>query len=197
MRINKLHIAGGSSNQKGFTLIEVLLTIGLMAMVLVGFMQLFIYCAALSSVSGSVTMGVTETENKLEEISNHAFENILQDYTDSCPCADGIDNDSDGTIDFDGYIDPSTGTVYAADTDCTAYNASFATGSTAESVAPTGILTTCSGSFALSQLNGTGAITIDVTNLNLYDINVSATWQDEKSGRTMASSLSGLKAKPY
>jgi len=133
--------------QEGLSLVEVLLTLGLMTLVLVGFMQLFIYCAALSSLSGNVTMAMSEAENKLEEIRNHTFENILQDYTDTCPCADAQDNDLDGLVDYDGYNDGVT--VYAPDPECTAFNTTFGS-DPAESVSSTSTTASCSGTFTSS-----------------------------------------------
>ena len=65
---------------KGFTLVEVLIAIGILAVVIVGLLQLFVYCSRLAEAAGNTTIAVNEAQNKLEEIRNHDFNDIAVDY---------------------------------------------------------------------------------------------------------------------
>ena len=66
--------------KKGFTLIEVLIAIGILVIVLVGLFQVFISCSQLASTAGNLTMAVSEAQDKIEEIRNHAYDLIATDY---------------------------------------------------------------------------------------------------------------------
>ena len=66
--------------EKGFSLLEVLLTVSILTITLIGLLQLFVYCSFLSELSGNVTLAVTEAQNKLEEIRNHNYSLITADY---------------------------------------------------------------------------------------------------------------------
>lgn len=65
---------------RGFTLVEVLITIGILAVVIVGLLQLFVYCSTLAEAAGNTTLAVSEAQNKMEEIRNHDFIAIAIDY---------------------------------------------------------------------------------------------------------------------
>ena len=65
---------------QGFTLVEVLIAIGILTVVIVGLLQLFVYCSTLAEAAGNTTLAVNETQNKMEEIRNHNFSTLAVDY---------------------------------------------------------------------------------------------------------------------
>lgn len=65
---------------QGFTLVEVLIAVGILAIVIVGLLQLFVSCSALAEAAGNTTFALNEAQNKLEEIRNHSFDSIAADY---------------------------------------------------------------------------------------------------------------------
>ena len=66
--------------KKGFTLVEVLIAAGILAIVLVGLLQTFIQCSLLASMAGNLTSAVAQAQNKMEEIRNHNYDLITTDY---------------------------------------------------------------------------------------------------------------------
>lgn len=66
--------------RQGFTLAEVLIAVGILAVVIVGLLQLFVYCSTLAEAAGNTTLAVSEAQNKMEEIRNHDFSAIAVDY---------------------------------------------------------------------------------------------------------------------
>ena len=71
----------GSHFKDGFTMIEFMITMAILAFVLTGLLQLFNYCIALSEIGGNMTVAMTEIQGKLEEIRNHGFNSIVTDYS--------------------------------------------------------------------------------------------------------------------
>ena len=67
-------------NKKGFSLIELMFSVGILSFVLVGMVAIFILAATLSNVAGEKTLILSQCQNKIEEIRNHDFDNILTDY---------------------------------------------------------------------------------------------------------------------
>lgn len=65
---------------QGFTLVEVLITIGILTVVIVGLLQLFVYCSNLAEAAGNTTLSINEAQNKMEEIRNHDFSTVATDY---------------------------------------------------------------------------------------------------------------------
>ena len=53
-------------DQKGFTLVEVLIAVGILAVVIVGLLQLFVYCSNLAEAAGNTTLAINEAQNKME-----------------------------------------------------------------------------------------------------------------------------------
>jgi len=45
----------------GFSLVEVMVTVGVLGIVFVGLLRLFIFCSALSDLSGNMTLAIEET----------------------------------------------------------------------------------------------------------------------------------------
>ena len=50
---------------RGFTLVEVLIAVGILAVVIVGLLQLFVYCSTLAEAAGNTTLAVNEAQNKI------------------------------------------------------------------------------------------------------------------------------------
>ena len=69
-----------SSSKSGFTLVEVLVTAGVVVVVLTGLMQLFIYCRALADMAANTAFAVTEAQDKMEEIRNTSYDLITTNY---------------------------------------------------------------------------------------------------------------------
>jgi Tfp pilus assembly protein PilV len=63
--------------------VEVLLSVGILAVVIVGLLQLFVYCSTLAEAAGNTTLAINEAQNKMEEIRNHDFSAIAIDYASS------------------------------------------------------------------------------------------------------------------
>lgn len=68
------------SHGVGFTLIELMIAVGVLIIVLVGLLQIFIYCLNLSEFAGNATLAISEAQGELEEIRSHEFERIAGDY---------------------------------------------------------------------------------------------------------------------
>ncbi|MFH1621749.1 MAG: hypothetical protein ABIA97_01310 [Candidatus Omnitrophota bacterium] len=66
--------------QKGFFLVELTITMAVLIVVIVGYLNLFIYCLGLAETSGNITLATVEAQDKIEEMRNHQFENIQADY---------------------------------------------------------------------------------------------------------------------
>ena len=67
-------------SREGFSLVEVICTVGILAVVLVGLLELFIYTSALAEMSGNLTVALNAAQGKMEEIRNHSFSLITTDY---------------------------------------------------------------------------------------------------------------------
>ena len=66
--------------QSGFTLAELLIVVWILAIVIVGMVQLFIYTAVQAKLAGNQTAAISEAQNKIEEIRTHTYANIVTDY---------------------------------------------------------------------------------------------------------------------
>ena len=69
-----------NSNNRGFTLVEVLVSALIMGSIIVGLLQLFIYCSLLSEMSGNITIATSEAQSKMDEIRNTTFSLITTNY---------------------------------------------------------------------------------------------------------------------
>ena len=61
-------------------LIELIIAVAIIAIVLVGYLQLYIYCFCLAETSGNMTLAITEAQDKLEEIRSQKFSSIEASY---------------------------------------------------------------------------------------------------------------------
>lgn len=85
----------------GFTLVELLVVTAILAVTLVGMVQVFIQCDTLANIAAMKTLAMSEAQKKLEEIRNTDFDSIMSTFSMTCICGDGLDNDGDGAIDYD------------------------------------------------------------------------------------------------
>jgi hypothetical protein len=66
--------------EAGFTIVELILTTGILAIALVGVVQLFIYCLWETETAGNVTTAMSECYAKLEELRDLEFDDIVPTY---------------------------------------------------------------------------------------------------------------------
>ena len=69
-----------ADKNKGFSLIEVIVTVGILVIVLTNLLGLFIYCSTLAQTSGNMTLAVREAQGKLDEMRDHSYGLITTDY---------------------------------------------------------------------------------------------------------------------
>lgn len=66
---------------KGFTLVEIVLTVGILAVSVVGLVQLFTHFSFLTDLSRNLSVVIIEGQDKMEEIRNHNYSSIVADYS--------------------------------------------------------------------------------------------------------------------
>jgi prepilin-type N-terminal cleavage/methylation domain-containing protein len=171
-------------SKQGFTLAEILVAVGILGVVMVGLLQVYIYCSVLAEAAGNKSVAMAEAQSKMEEIRNNDFESIVADYTSTCACADGSDNDGDTQTDYSG----DAGCLSDFDDD--------------ESD-PSENRSVCSGTFALTELSGTGTINMTMVypsvcasqcDYELVQVEIIPSWQN-KDGRSVSASLVSMMAK--
>ena len=67
-------------NQRGFTLVEVMVSALILATVIVGIMQLFIYTSILAELAGDKITALNEAQSKMDQIRNTSFSSIATTY---------------------------------------------------------------------------------------------------------------------
>lgn len=72
-----------SGNDKGFTLVELVLATLILAVVLAGLIQVFIQCSVLTELTRNKTAAMNEALGKMEEIRNTDFDSIITGYHES------------------------------------------------------------------------------------------------------------------
>lgn len=90
------------NSSSGFMLVELMIAVGIMVVVLLGYLQLYVYCLGLSETSGNITLAIIEAQDKLEEMRNHNFDTLVVDYG-----ASGFPGDTFNLDQLSG-----TGTIY-------------------------------------------------------------------------------------
>lgn len=91
-------------SDRGFTLIEVMLAAGILAVVLSGLLATYISCFELISTSQNLTMSVNAAQRRIEEIRDYSFSLIYADYNNQTFTVDEINvGNSRGVI----YVDDS------------------------------------------------------------------------------------------
>ena len=63
-----------------FTLVELLIVVGILAVVIVGMMRIFIYATITPQLAANKTQAVSEAQDKIEEIRNYNFDSIATAY---------------------------------------------------------------------------------------------------------------------
>lgn len=71
---------GSGGGNQGFTLVELLVVVGILAVVILGMIQTFLVGAILSELSNRKTIAISEAQDKLEEIRNYTYDDIAADY---------------------------------------------------------------------------------------------------------------------
>jgi len=70
-------------NQNGFTLVELMMVVGILTYVILALVQLFIYTSTSAQLGGNKTLALSEVQNKIEEIRNYEFDDVATDYASS------------------------------------------------------------------------------------------------------------------
>ena len=68
------------NNKQGFTLVEVLISAGIMTTVIVGLMGVFVQCSTLAQMSGNFSNVWAQVQGKIEEIRNSNYDLITTNY---------------------------------------------------------------------------------------------------------------------
>jgi len=186
----------------GFTLVELMSATMILAVVLVGLIQLFIHCSFLSELSKNKTIAMSIAQGKLEDIRSTDYDSIVSTYTSSCPCSDTVDNDGDGLIDSpadagcsansttqdtredyecdDGVDNDGNGLIDFSGSDP---GCSSATDDD-EGYLPSVTYGACTGTFTVTELlSASGAVSIDASNTDIMEAQVSVSWTN-KGGRS-------------
>ncbi len=67
-------------NQKGFTLVEVMVSVFIVFITMVGTLQLYVHTSRLAEIAGDKSIVLNEAQNKMDEIRNTAFSLIASTY---------------------------------------------------------------------------------------------------------------------
>ena len=67
--------------KQGFTLIELILVIGIIAFILIEMVQLYIYSTQQAVMAGNKTIAINLAQGKIEEIRDHNYDSIATDYS--------------------------------------------------------------------------------------------------------------------
>jgi len=68
------------NNRNGFTLLELMIAVGVLVVALVGLLGVFAHLILLNENSGKLTLAVTACQAKLEEIRNTGFSTVYLNY---------------------------------------------------------------------------------------------------------------------
>lgn len=68
------------NKNQGFTMVELVIVIGIMSVSIVGLLSLFLYTSVQGEMSGNKTLAVKTAQSKVEEIRNHTYSLIAADY---------------------------------------------------------------------------------------------------------------------
>jgi prepilin-type N-terminal cleavage/methylation domain-containing protein len=66
--------------KKGFSLVEIMVTVAVLGVVIIGLLKSFIYFSAHANTAEHLTLAMSKAQTKLEEMRGHNFDNILADY---------------------------------------------------------------------------------------------------------------------
>ena len=104
------------NQNQGFTLVELMIGTAMLAVVVLGLINLFINTSAQAEIAGNKTLAVGAAQNKIEEMRNHTYSLITTDYASG-----GIPGNkfSLSTITGEGviYIDSSNASLLTVEID--------------------------------------------------------------------------------
>jgi prepilin-type N-terminal cleavage/methylation domain-containing protein len=101
--------------KKGFTLVEVMVTAGILALIIVGLLRSYISFSVLSNTAQNLSRALAKGQSKLEEMRGHDFGTLIASYSSSgtpgntfalTKASDGVDGM--GVI----YIDSTNPNLY-------------------------------------------------------------------------------------
>lgn len=88
--------------RKGFALIEVVIAMGIMTVALLGVFAAYVSCFELAETARNTTYAVNSAQKKIEEIRDHNFLGIFNDYNNTVFTVDGIAaGNSNGLVEVD------------------------------------------------------------------------------------------------
>lgn len=90
------------SSGKGFTIIEVLLTSSILALVLCGLLLVYVNLLLLGDISRKMTLAANAAQAKLEEIKNITFENLDAENGDTFDVPGFNASDARGLVQVSG-----------------------------------------------------------------------------------------------
>lgn len=67
-------------DNRGFTLVEILVALFILVIGIIGTLQLFNYCAYLAEMSGNTNYVIDQAQSKIDEMRSTAFSNIAVNY---------------------------------------------------------------------------------------------------------------------
>ena len=70
-----------NKKEAAFSLVELLIVVWILAFVMTAMIQLFIYTSVEAEMAGNKTLAVSEAQNKIEEIRNSNYANIVTNYS--------------------------------------------------------------------------------------------------------------------
>ncbi len=104
LKINKMTKKGYVLS--GLTMIELVITVAILILALIGFLRLFLYCSRLAEMSRNLTFAMNDIQTKLEEMRYYNFDRLTTDYAPT-----GTQGDTFALSQLDGlgkiYIDNS------------------------------------------------------------------------------------------
>ena len=68
------------SGRQGLTLMEIMATVAILVVSIVGSLQAFIYVSSLSETNKNTMIALTKAQSKMEEIHDHTYSAITTDY---------------------------------------------------------------------------------------------------------------------
>lgn len=113
--MRKREIGGVSfSNMRGFTLLELMIALGVLIVALVGLLGVFAHLISLNENSSKLTLSVAACQGKLEEMRNSNFTNLYTTYNGASFNPDGFRlGEAKGTV-FINNSNPSLLQVFVS-----------------------------------------------------------------------------------
>jgi prepilin-type N-terminal cleavage/methylation domain-containing protein len=91
-----------STYNKGFSLMELIIAMSIMAIALLGLLATYISCFELAEIARNTTYALNSAQRMMEEIRDHNFSDIFNDYNNTTFTVDGIPSgDSNGLVEVD------------------------------------------------------------------------------------------------